>query len=501
LLFNSYEFLFVFLPVVLAGFWILGRFGDSWVLSWLVLASLSFYIYWDSAYAFLLLASAVSNYFVGRRIAAYRSSGDSRGTGLLLFLGIAGNLAVLGYYKYAGFFAGEIARLLGVGWGSLETILPLGISFYTFTQIAFLVDASRGEASEYSLKRYLLFITWFPHLIAGPILHHKQMMPQFMKDGNLTLKSENFSVGLTLFVLGLGKKVLLADEIAPYATEFFNVAGGASGIDIADAWAGVLAYTLQLYFDFSGYSDMAIGLSLMFNVRLPLNFYSPYKSGSLIEFWRRWHVTLSNFLKVYVYIAVGGNRRGKALAYLNIVATMLIGGLWHGAGWTFIVWGGMHGIFLVINHAWRDWKRKCGIGDGGLPGRFAAGALTFVSVAFLWVYFRAGSIETAMKIHAAMLGFGSFGEVRQFDPAALFKVAALLMIVWVAPNTWELTRKFRPIWEGLEPGGRPAAWRRSKASDLIAWRPNAICALLVGLVFFACLFSLSRPSEFIYFQF
>ncbi|WP_309246667.1 MBOAT family O-acyltransferase [Ramlibacter montanisoli] len=283
-------------------------------------------------------------------------------------------------------------------------ILPLGISFYTFTQIAFLVDTYQGKVTEFNFFRYALFVTWFPHLIAGPVLHHAEMMPQFARKAVCRIDWQNVAVGLSIFVLGLAKKVLLADSIAEFASPVFDgVKAGAQPM-LFEAWVGALAYTLQLYLDFSAYSDMAIGLSLMFNVRLPLNFDSPYKATSIIDFWRRWHMTLSRFLRDYLYIPLGGGRAGNARRYANLMTTMVLGGLWHGAGWTFVVWGTLHGCYLLVNHAWRAFRRRHGWGEGGRAAALAAGALTFLAVVVGWVFFRADSMASAVTMLQGMTG-------------------------------------------------------------------------------------------------
>jgi D-alanyl-lipoteichoic acid acyltransferase DltB (MBOAT superfamily) len=265
----------------------------------------------------------------------------------LLASAIAVNLILLGYFKYANFFADNLNHFAGTALPIGQVILPLGISFFTFTQIAFLVDTYQGKVKEFNFVHYTLFVTYFPHLIAGPVLHHKEMMPQFAKRNVCHLNWDNVAVGLSIFVLGLAKKVLIADSLAEFATPIFSAVAAGGQPMLFEAWIGALAYTLQLYFDFSAYSDMAIGISLMFNVRLPMNFNSPYKATSIIDFWRRWHMTLSRFLRDYLYIPLGGSRNGKAQRYLNLMITMLLGGLWHGAGWTFVIWGGLHGFYWL----------------------------------------------------------------------------------------------------------------------------------------------------------
>ena len=336
MLFNSYEFIFLYLPVVFIGFFFIGRYNFRFAALWLAAVSLFFYGWWNPKFVVLLLGSILFNFGAGYLISHAKIAEKSKS---IFFISIIANLALLGVFKYANFFIAT-ANTFGTQWDSLDIILPLGISFFTFTQIAYLVDVYRGIAREYDFIYYLLFVTWFPHLIAGPVLHHKQMMPQFASPSIYKPNPESIAVGLTLFSFGLFKKVMLADQFALYANPVFADAAKGAQPMFNEAWIGVLAYTLQLYFDFSGYSDMAIGLSRIFNVKLPLNFDSPYKAGNIIDFWRRWHMTLSKFLRDYLYVPLGGNRKGPTRRHLNLLATMLLGGLWHGAGWNFVLWGG-----------------------------------------------------------------------------------------------------------------------------------------------------------------
>ena len=353
MLFNSYEFIFVFLPLTLAGFFALARRGGGRAaMAWLVVASLAFYGWWNPAYVPLLLGSVLANYGLGRYLArCSRTGGQSAGRPggrAVLILGIAGNLVLLGYYKYAGFLAGTAGALTGADLGLDGIVLPLAISFFTFQQIAFLVDAYRGEAAEPGLLRYGLFICFFPQLIAGPIVHHREMLPQFGRARTFQFNPANAAVGVTVFSIGLVKKAVLADGIGAHARPVFDAAAAGAAPDLLTAWSGALAYTFQLYFDFSGYTDMAIGAALLFNIRLPPNFDAPYKATSIIDFWRRWHMTLSRFLRDYIYIPLGGNRHGEPRRYANLMTTMLLGGLWHGAGWTFILWGGLQLLMASV---------------------------------------------------------------------------------------------------------------------------------------------------------
>lgn len=515
MLFNSYQFLLAFLPVCLVGYFLLGSLGKSWGAGWLALCSLFFYGWWDYRYLLLIIASIVGNYLAGRRIAALD---DHRGKRLVLIASIVANLGLLAYYKYADFFIQSTNIALGTAMPLLGIVLPIGISFFTFTQIAFLVDVFQGKATEYRFSYYALFVTYFPHLIAGPVLHHKEMMPQFDIDRNYRPRLANFQIGLVIFFIGLGKKVLIADSLAGYAAPVFMPDASPS---LFVAWGGVLAYSFQLYFDFSGYSDMAIGLSRLFGVKLPLNFNSPYKARDIADFWRRWHMTLSRFLRDYLYIPLGGNRHGPWRRRFNLLLTMLLGGMWHGAGWPFIVWGGLHGIYLVINHAWCDTKASLGWGDGGLRGRLFGVLLTFFCVNVAWVFFRAPDIDTALRVIGGM--FGANGAalpaaiLSRFD--ALQALADRLHVqsflggganfvgnwLWVAgaafvafafPNTQELLRRYVPALADARQGVSP-----SFALLPLRWRPTLNWAIAIGVLAATGMLSLTRPSEFLYFQF
>src|SRR5579871_657835 len=345
MLFNSYPFIFVFLPVALFGYFASRHLGRQAPVIWLALASLVFYSFSNWPFVALLLASIAFNYFIGWLLISRHLRSSSRLA--VLTAGVSGDLLVLGIFKYAGFLAANVNAVFATAF-VVNILLPVGISFYTFTQIAFLVDAYRGKVAHYALPHYALFVTYFPHLIAGPILHHRDMIPQFESDEAKRPNPRLVLYGLIIFGIGLFKKTGLADGIQPLVALAFHQASPS----FDQAWIGALAYTFQLYFDFSGYSDMAIGISLMFGIFLPLNFNSPYKAISIIDFWRRWHMTLSQFLRDYLYISLGGNRHGPLLRYANLMITMLLGGLWHGAAWTFVAWGALHGAYLCINHAW-----------------------------------------------------------------------------------------------------------------------------------------------------
>ena len=529
MLFNSYAFIFVFLPIALTGALWLGRREPRRAALWLAIASLAFYSMWDWRFTPLLIASVVFNYGAGRRIVRERAAGRTRALRWALIAAVAANLVVLGYFKYANFLLASAHQVFGVGAPALNVVLPLGISFFTFTQIAFLVDAHRGEVRQHGFVYYLMFVTYFPHLIAGPLYHHAQMMPQFARKAAYRIDLGNLGAGLTIFVLGLTKKVLLADGLAPYANAVFGAAGGGQ-LMLAEAWIGALAYTLQLYFDFSGYSDTAIGLALMMNMRLPLNFDSPYRATSIIDFWRRWHMTLSAFLRDYLYIPLGGNRRGSPRRYSNILATMLLGGLWHGAGWTYVAWGGLHGLYLLANHGWRDLKGRLGWKDGGAAARAAAAALTFLAVVVGWVFFRSPSFSCAWEMLRAMSGANGvslplewwprFAEAAArvpgvrvsfmgiapvtaiAAPSAVAAIAGGLLLVWLFPNVRQMMAPFNPVWQDLAAtSARRPSWP-GWAAALAAWRLDRRHAVAAGVLLFMALMVMSKQrSEFLYFQF
>lgn len=410
MLFTTATFAFLYLPIVLIGYYALGRRSGTWAAAWLFVASVFFYGYWMPEFTLLLLASIGTNFALGMRIAQAPSRGPA--ARWWLTIAIAFNLGLLGYFKYANFFVDNLNAALGTQWRLGEVLLPIGISFYTFTQIAYLVDTWAGKVNEARPVHYGLFVTYFPHLVAGPVLHHAQMMPQFADASVYRFDGARFWGGLAIFAIGLFKKVVLADGIAPYADAVFKPVDGGAFVGQQEAWIGALAYTFQLYFDFSGYSDMAIGLSWMFNVRLPFNFDSPYKALSISDFWRRWHISLSTFLRDYLYVPLGGNRKGKVRRYVNLSATMVLGGLWHGASWSFVLWGALHGAYLVVNHAFRALAERMGWVDALDRSRlFAvlAWALTFLAAVLAWVFFRAETLPGALRMLQGMAGLAPTG--------------------------------------------------------------------------------------------
>jgi alginate O-acetyltransferase complex protein AlgI len=493
-LFNSHEFILVFLPIALAGFFILRAIAGKWAtLLWLIGASLTFYAVWDPWNLLVLLSSIAFNFACGTQLAG-RARSD-RPTRLLLAAGVTFNLALIGYFKYSGFFAANLNTLLGTDIPVLELVLPLAISFFTFQEIAYLVDSARGETYGYRLKEYVLMVTFFPHLIAGPIVNHRILMRQFMNPFVWRVSTSTFALGIGLFVFGLAKKVLLADGMAPQANLMFDSVARGATPSFADAWIGSLAYTLQLYFDFSGYSDMAIGLGLLFGIRLPLNFSSPYQATSIIDFWRRWHMTLSAFLRDYLYVALGGNRHGEIRRHVNLAITMLLGGLWHGAGWTFVCWGAFHGLGLIVCHQWRQLRGHAARDEAGtFFGAILARVLTLLFVIFGWVMFRADSMPSAGAIMASMVGLNGLDLSVNSDRmlttlTTLASIATLMAVTQLAPNSQQ--------WLGYDPQ-RPAEedyiWGRRFSA-----RPLHGAAL--GCLLVLILTQMSAVQAFLYFQF
>jgi D-alanyl-lipoteichoic acid acyltransferase DltB (MBOAT superfamily) len=518
-LFNSSIFLFGFLPIALAGFYGLGRWANArWAIAWLTIASLFFYAWWDVRNLPLLLVSIGGNFAIHRLMARRRSKA-------LLAGGIALNLAALGYYKYSGFLAATIENALSLGLPIPHIVLPLAISFFTFQQIAYLCDSYDGLVQESNLVDYMAFITFFPHLIAGPITHHKEIIPQFARPGIARPDSQMIAVGATMFLIGLFKKVMIADTIAGYANPVFDAAARGESLTLFEAWGGALAYTLQIYFDFSGYSDMAIGVGLMFGVRLPFNFDSPLKATNIVDYWARWHMTLTRFVTAYIYspITVRLTRRrlaaGKPLprrgrmslgTFLVVVAwptvlAFLIIGAWHGAGWQFVVFGVLHGVYLTINHGWRALRKTRGWNwnDDASAIALPSMLLTLACVVIGLVFFRSPDLETALGLVEAMFG----GTSHSLQSSQLLShrqvqlTMVLLAIVWLLPNSQEWLRRLPT---GLGELRAPGLLERRAASWLqIGWRPSTAFALIVGVLGFLAIAKAisAAPPEFIYFNF
>lgn len=492
MLFHSAIFLFGFLPLT----WIVFRLlaAGKWrsaALGWVVFMSLVFYGYWNPAYLALILVSIAINFTLGRHLVPEKGHAENTRR-LLLYAGLAVNLGLLGYFKYANFFVDSLRGLTGWSFNLAHVILPLGISFFTFQKIAFLVDAWQGRTGRYTFLEYCFFVTFFPQLIAGPIVQHHQIIPQLERAETFRFRFMDLWVGLTIFAIGLFKKMVLADGCAIYVAPVFGAT--ASGVSTLDAWAGTLAYAFQLYFDFSGYSDMAIGIARMFGILLPINFNAPYRATSIIEFWRRWHITLSRFLRNYLYIPLGGSRRGFLMRYRNLLVTMLLGGLWHGAGWTFVVWGGLHGIYLVANHAANAivFNRIPAAVANSAPLRMLGWAATFFCVLVAWVFFRADDFGSASVILRAMFIEGQKAQVLWENPWPW--LLAMALVVWVFPTTHDYLARFTPALEAPEPRERYAP---------LAWRPTFAHGAAVGVLVFLTLrkYFVLQPTEFLYFNF
>ncbi|MHA1597499.1 MAG: MBOAT family O-acyltransferase [Alphaproteobacteria bacterium] len=515
MLFNSHVFIFLFLPIIFIGFRVLSRYAPLDVaIAWLVVGSLVFYGWWNPAYLWLILGSIGFNYgvgeWMGRRARAHRRP--------LLVIGVVGNLSVLGYFKYYGFFLDTVATLSGGDLVAENILLPLAISFFTFQQITYLVDLYQDKVEDHNFLHYMLFVIFFPQLIAGPIVHHTEILPQIKQARFMTFYWGDLAKGLAVFSIGLFKKVGIADQVALYSTPIFDAAATGTAPALVEAWMAAIAYTFQIYFDFSGYSDMAIGLALMFGVVLPLNFDSPYKASSIIDFWRRWHMTLSRFLRDYLYFPLGGGRGGNARHLRNVMLVMLLGGLWHGAGWTFIVWGGLHGLYIVINHGWRQVRP----GETGIVEAYMGRSLTLLAVIVAWVVFRAGDWNAATSMLSGMAGLNGvtlnythFAPLNavwpiadwlaangvRFDIIPVFSgrnqvalYAALLVMVWFLPNTQQIVSLHR----GRKLQSAPKVYTRR---HWWGWQPSAVWGIAMAALFLAGVYSLGGTSEFLYFQF
>ena len=514
MLFSSSQFIFLFLPVTLAGFFFIPA-NPAWLRKvWLLLASVFFYAYWKVEYVPLLLFSISFNYAVAEFITRHRHRPAAR---VVFVAGITTNLLLLGYYKYTNFILGFLGRVSEHDFGRFDMLLPLAISFFTFTQIGYLVDVYRNQSLHHRFLDYTLFVVFFPHLIAGPIVRHWEIIPQFA-GRTLRANREDIGVGLTMFLIGLYKKVFLADSISGYISTVYGAAAGGATLTWLDAWLGTLAFALQIYFDFSGYSDMAIGLARLFGIRFPMNFNSPYKARSITEFWKSWHITLTRFLREYLYFPLGGNRCAPSKHVFNIMTTMLLSGLWHGAGWTYVIWGGLHGFYLVVAHRWRLFVDRCGWKLDFWGYRFLSAALTFLAVVFAWVFFRAPTLSVAGKVVSSMVGrhgltmtdavtnpakqpgllwtkMGVHFVHKSFETesyASLMKsILLMLVIVWFLPNTQQMLADRAPVLERCE---RPRYWYLT-----LGWRDGLV---LGGLFFWVVRgFYIAPPSPFIYFHF
>ncbi|VAW91960.1 Probable poly(beta-D-mannuronate) O-acetylase [hydrothermal vent metagenome] len=519
MLFNSYEFIVLFLPISLIIFFVLGRYySNHYAIFWLVATSLFFYGWWNPNYLILICLSIIINYIIGLLITRYNGLGSNNKPLFFVVLGVSFNLLLLGYFKYSNFFLNTINYTVGFDWNLHNVLLPIGISFFTFQQIAYLVDTKTNKTSEHNFLHYSLFVVFFPQLIAGPIVHHRQMLPQFTNRETYSPTFQNISVGSTIFIIGLFKKVVIADNIAVYVNPVFDMAETGQAINFFQTWTATLGYSLQLYFDFSGYSDMAIGLARLFGVKLPINFYSPYKATSIIDFWQRWHMTLSRFLRDYVYIPLGGNRKGPRRRYINLMLTMVIGGLWHGAAWTFVAWGALHGVFIIINHLWT----KIALFPTNINRWWSvlmARMITFLLVSIAWILFRAESFVGVAEIYKGMFNLpisllDKFGDSLLIlndigfsfidsDVGLLNGINFLFLVVavialWILPNTQELMSNYDPAYDYQE---KNKMFNQFTFIKKLLWYPNVAWSLYISILFICSFLSLTQVSEFLYFQF
>lgn len=481
MIFNSFEFIFMFLPIVFVLYYLFNKINFTLSKIWLLLSSLFFYSWWNPSYLPLILASLLVNFFIGTYLGKIKKIGQKK---LLLTIGIIFNVSLLGYFKYYDFFVANLNIAFNTNFNVLHLILPLAISFYTFQQIAYLVDSYRNETKEYNFLNYALFVSFFPQLIAGPIVHHSQVMSQFDDSHNRKINFKNIGLGLFVFSVGLFKKVGIADTFAVWANKGY---GMYENLTFVDSWMTSLAYTFQLYFDFSGYSDMAIGAGLLFNIVLPMNFNSPYKALNIQDFWRRWHITLSGFLTKYIYIPLGGNRKGPIRTYINILIIFFVSGFWHGAGWTFIVWGLMHGFASVVNRLWSK--------AGFTMNKLLAWFITFNFVNATWVFFRAPSFDVAIEVLKGMAGLKGFAL-----PAELSEYSFIQ----------QLTSDFYqyPLDEGfIKPalitliGFMIAVFAKNSLELKETLKPNWTYAIYVSALIVYSVFQLQKVTEFLYFNF
>jgi D-alanyl-lipoteichoic acid acyltransferase DltB (MBOAT superfamily) len=484
MLFNSYEYILAFLPLTFfIYFYLNSKRLTQASRGFLVFSSLFFYSWWNIAYLPILLSSMLFNYVIGTSLGQENKKVHAQ---TMLSIGIIGNVGLLAYFKYADFFIENFNLAFDGSVPMLHLALPLAISFFTFQQIAYLVDSYRGETREYDFLNYAIFVTFFPQLIAGPIVHHKEMMPQFATVRNKVMNYKNIAGGLFIFTLGLFKKVVIADYFATIATPGFDYA---TVLTFFEAWTASLAYTLQLYFDFSGYTDMAIGAALLFNIKLPINFHSPYKALDIQDFWRRWHITLSRFLRDYIYIPLGGNRVGKFRTYNNLMATFLLGGLWHGAGWTFVFWGFLHGAALVIHRFWKSL--------GFTIPKVLAWFITFNFINVAWVFFRAKEWDDAIKVLSGMAGLN--GVV--ISDKLLYKVEVLQGFIAAHPENFGRLIYSSTPFSMLLLMIVFVVLVKNTNEWLEDFKPTVKLLIVILTLFIYTLFDMSKVSEFLYFNF
>ena len=463
MLFNSYEFILLFLPLTFLIYFILAnKFEYTYAKVFLGFSSLFFYSWWNINYLPLILLSIFFNFFIVKLFLLENKKNYNKK--LFLTFGIIVNLLLLAYFKYMNFFVDNLNLFTDSNFTLPNIILPLAISFFTFQQISYLVDSYKGYTKEYRLLDYIVFVTFFPQLIAGPIVHHKEMMPQFRDKDKKRINYENISKGLFIFSIGLFKKVVIADSFSSYVSNGFDVQ---EKLTFLEAWITSLSYTFQLYYDFSAYSDMAIGLALLFNIKLPINFNSPYKSRNIQDFWRRWHITLSRFLKDYVYIPLGGNKVAEISMYRNLLITFFLAGIWHGAGWTFIFWGLLHAFAIIIYRIYSKLEYKMNF--------VLAWFLTFNFLNITWIFFRAKDFDDAIKVLKGLLGFNGIGlsSIMYFKYIILALIITLLITLFTK-NTLEKAENFKADYKTL---------------------------LFISFLFSVSLLYLTRVSEFLYFNF
>ena len=464
MLFNSYEFIFLFVPIVLGIYFYLGKNFSNAANLWLVCASLFFYGYWDIHYLPLLLGSIAFNYIFAGKILKFRQNEKFIQAKIYFISGLIFNIGLLGYYKYLDFFLRNFNRL-GANFELLHLILPLGISFFTITQLLYLYDCYEGAAKDHELVNYALFVSFFPHLMAGPILYHRQMMTQFNDPSLRLINWSNISRGLTLFIIGLMKKVIIADELSPYIQFAYS---HTAEIDTTTAWIATIFYVLQLYFDFSGYSDMAVGLARMMNLEIPINFNSPYRATSVIMFWQRWHISLTNAITACVYIPILKFLKTRSMRNTIIASfiSFFIVGIWHGAGWTFVAFALLNSIGIIVNYIWRHYKLN-------MP-KIPAHIFTLLFMVLTMIFFRAENMKDALNVLKAMTHINNLyiPEITDDLPVITFIIAVLLTAF--CPNSNQLIKKFQPSYTWL-------------------------IAIIIGFIF--ALLSMTKPTEFLYFQF
>ena len=513
MLFNSLPFLLLFLPLAWGGFQLCARIGHHTAVGWLVGVSLLFYGWCNPVYLILLCGSIIFNYAAGLLIQKWVTKPAYQEA--VLALGVGGNLSLLCYYKYL-FPLLHWADQFGIHIVAPEVsiLLPVGISFFTFTQIGYLVDCKAGITVGSRFLDYSLFVTFFPHLVAGPILHHREMMPQFEDKGTLRFNPQNIAIGLTIFFIGLAKKDLIADFFAGPANDGFNNAGR---LGLVEAWSSALSYSVQLYYDFSGYSEMAIGLALLFNIRFPANFDSPYKSASIIDFWQRWHMTLSRYLNLYMYnpialwvarrraqsgLPVGRQGLKSASGFISLVAfptffTMTLVGIWHGAGYNFIIYGLLHAVYLTINHGWRLLFHQKNAPQLTGPALWFSTTwkviLTYLAVVVSLIFFRAASVSQALDLLASMAGCHPQPIAPAYEVYIHVgkRLIGVFLLIWMAPNVLQVFAQWNPSLS--KPHATIPAW--------LQWRPTPLWAVAMALVAVVAFLAVSGQTEFLYFHF